>query len=207
MTRHDIYGRAHKALRAIMSETLVALGRANLAEDCEAREALARLEEMLAFCETHARLENEFIHRALEERRPDAACGLAREHAAQDAEIAQLREAARRLEPTLHRQVALFVARNFLHMEDEETHGNALLHEAFSDEEISAIERRLVGSRPAAEAMASLRWMLPAMSHPERVALLQGMRHAPPAVFEGALAVARSHLAPRDVQRLEEVLG
>ena len=207
MKRYDIYGRAHKALRALLADTLVAVARADLAEDCEAREAQARLEELLGFCEMHARLENDFIHRALEERRPDAACEFARDHAEQEEAIAQLRDAAARRDPTLHRQLALFAAENLLHMEDEETRGNGLLQEAFSDEEIREIERRLVASKPPADSMETLRWMLPAMNHPERVEMLRGMRAAPPAVFEGAVAVARANLGARDMRRLEDALG
>lgn len=206
MKRHDIYGRAHKALRALMADTMVALGRADLEDDCEARDAEARLAEMLAFCEAHARLENEFIHRALDERRPGASGAFAHEHARQAGDIEELRALAARRDPALHRRVAAFVAANLLHMEDEEACANALLHELFSDAELLAIERRLVASKPPGESMETLRWMLPAMSHPERVAMLRGMRQAPGGPFEAALAVARAHLPPREAQRLEEAV-
>ena len=202
MTRYDIYGRAHKALRALMADTLVAVGRADLADDCEAREAIARVEELLAACEGHARLENDFVHGALDARRPDASAVFAAEHAKQEAHIESLRDLAARRSPGLHRALAVFIAHNLLHMEDEETAGNAQLQALFTDEEIHAIERRLVGSKPPADSMATLRWMLPSLSHPERVALLAGMRSAPPAVLEGALALARTHLSPRDFERL-----
>ena len=207
MSRYDIYGRAHKALRAIMADTLVAVGRADLADDCEAREAAARVDDLLAFCEAHAKLENDFIHRALDERRPEASAAFAAEHAKQEAQIESLRDLAARRSPALHRALAVFIAGNLLHMEDEEIAGNAQLHALFTDDEIHAIERRLVASKPPAESMATLRWMLPAMNHPERVALLSGMRSAPPAVLEGAMAVAKSHLAPRDFERLARALA
>ena len=76
--RYDIYRRPHKALRALMAETLLALQRADPAQACEVREAQAQLDEMLAFCEAHAALENEFIHRPIEARREKASCRLAR---------------------------------------------------------------------------------------------------------------------------------
>ena len=206
MKRYDIYARPHKALRAMMADTMVALGRADTADDCEMREATARLEELLAFCEAHAALENEFVHRAIEARRPEASCIFAVEHAEQAGEIAELRELAASRHPRLHRRVALFVAKNLLHMEEEESGGNALLWELFSDAEIVAIERRLVASKAPDETMQALRWMLPAMTHAERVGMLSGLRAAPRPVFEGALAVARTHLAPKEMARLESAL-
>lgn len=207
MKRFDIYARPHKALRAAMAETLVAVGRADPADDCEMREALARLSELLALCEAHAQLENDFVHRAIDERRAEASCAFAAEHVQQAGEIAALRELALHRDPRLYRQLAAFVADNLRHMEDEETRANALLSELFTDEEIEAIERRLVASKAPGEMMEALRWMLPAMHHGERVALLGGMRAAPAAVFEAALAVARSHLPARDVAKLEGALA
>jgi len=207
MSRYDLYARAHKALRAMMADTLVAVGRADLGDDCEAREAIARLEELLDACEAHARLENAFVHAALDTRRAESSAAFAAEHAKQEAEIESLRDLAARRSPRLHRALAVFVAGNLLHMEDEETAGNAQLHALFTDEEIHAIERRLVASKPPAESMATLRWMLPSMNHPERVAMLSGMRAAPPAMLEGAMAIARTHLAPRDFERLSRALA
>jgi hypothetical protein len=204
VSRRDLYARPHKALRALMADTLVAIGRADPREECEVRDAHARLEEMLASCEKHAALENEFVHRALDAREDGAACRLAVEHLEHAQAIDELRAAARERRPDLYRRVAAFVGANLRHMDEEERHGNALLWRLFTDAELEAIESRLVASIPPGEKMQSLRWMLPALSHPERVELLQGLRHAPPAVYEGALALARMHLAAADFDRLAQ---
>lgn len=207
MSRHDIYRRPHKALRAWMADTLVALGRIDPGSDCEWREGIARLEELLASCEKHAAIENEFIHRAIDDRRSEASLELATAHVEHAAAIERLREAARRRDPMLQRRAAVFVADNLRHMEDEEAAGNALLHELFTDEELRAIEARIIASIAPGDAMQSLRWMLPALSHSERVALLQELRGAPPAVRQGAIAVAQSHLCAADFARLEAALA
>ena len=204
--RHDIYRRPHKAVRAMMAGSLTALQSADPGDECDMRDALAQLEEMLAFCEAHAALESAFVHREIEARSPGSACFLATEHAAQEREIEALRTLARERHPDLHRHLALFIADNLRHMEDEETRGNALLWAHFSDAEIVAIERRLVASKPPGETMQALRWMLPALNHRERVALMAGLRAAPPAMLAAALGVARTHLQPRDAARLEESL-
>ena len=205
--RHDLYARIHKALRAMMADTLVAIGRMDPDDDCEVRDAVARLEELLVFCTKHAAMENEFVHRAIEGRRVDASCALALDHHDLEAEIDELRAIARREPSRLYRRVAAFVAANLVHMEREEGEGNALLHELFTDAEIAAIEARLVASIDPGFKMQGLRWMIPAVHHSERVEMFEAMRDAPPAAREGALAIARSHLKGRDLERLEEALA
>lgn len=207
MMRHDLYRRPHKALRAWMSDTLVALGRVDPLDDCEVREGAERLEELMAFCEKHAAIENEFVHRAIEDRRKDASRALAIAHVGHAAAIEELRLAARRRDPMLHRRVAAFVADNLRHMEDEEGPGNALLWELFSDAELQEIEARIVASIAPGDAMQAMRWMLPALNHPERVALLEGFRRAPPGVLQGAMAVAQSHLRAVDFAKLDAALA
>lgn len=205
--RYDIYGRAHKALRAVMADTLVALGRMDPEDDCEVRDAHARLEEMLAFCEHHAAIENEYLHGEIERRREEGSCAFARAHHEQEGEIEALRELAAARSPLLYRRVALFVSANLAHMEDEESRGNELLWTLFSDDELQALEKRIVATRPADQAMQALRWMLPSVNHAQRVAMLGNMRAAPPAVFDAAMAVARTHLRAGELEKLEAELA
>lgn len=206
MSRVDLYARPHKALRAMMAETLVAIGQADPADDGEWREARSKLAELLALCEKHMQVENEQIHRAIDAKRQGAACALAAEHAEHAAAIEALRAASARAEPALYRRLAGFIAENLEHMEHEEREGNAILQALFTDAELEAIEQRIVASVPPAEKMQMLRWMLAAMSHPERVALMEDLRHAPGPVFEATMAVARTHLEPLATDRLEAAL-
>jgi hypothetical protein len=207
MRRRDLYLRPHKALRAMMADTMVALGSVDPADECEVREGHARLEELLAFCEKHALIENAFVHRALEERREGASAALAGDHVGHFAAIAQLREAAKARDAQLYRRVATFVAENLEHMEREERDGNALLRSLFSDAELDALEVRILASIPPDQAMHTLRWMLPALNHAERVAFFAGLAHAPSAVREAAFAVARTHLPSSAFARLEGALA
>src|SRR5262245_4509182 len=99
--RRDLYSRPHKALRALMADTLLALGRVDPSDECEVRDAQARVEEMLAFCEHHLAIEDEFVHRAMDAKRDGSACELATQHLEHVEAIAELREAARRNAPDL----------------------------------------------------------------------------------------------------------
>jgi hypothetical protein len=218
MSRYDIYRRVHKALRACLFDATLALGRADSQDDCEVRAALARLEELLAFCEMHLEHENAFIHRAMEARRPGSARRFVEDHVHHEAAIEALRAQSRELQAAkgegrdaalhrLYRAVAVFVAENLEHMEREEAENNAVLQSAYADAEIAAIERALVASLAPGAMMQALRWFFPAMSHGERVGMLAGMAQAPAAARAGAIGVARARLAPEEFARLEASLA
>ena len=108
----------------------------------------------------------------------------------------------------LYRQLDLFVADNFQHMQIEETDHNAVLRHGYTDSQLGALEQRIVASQPPAEAMNTLRWMVPALPASERLGLLRGMQAAAPApVFCAALDTVRPHLGAHDWNRLAEGLG
>jgi hypothetical protein len=218
-SRIDLYAGIHKALRALMADLVTSLGRMDPDDDADVNATLGRFLDGLALCEKHMRLEDEFLHPAIEARRPGATDGAAREHAGHVHEFEALRRAvasfleagapARRAAAhPLYLHAARWMADNILHMEHEETAHNAALHEAFSDAELLQIHARILASVPP-EAMAKyLRWILPATSHGERLAQLQGMRAgAPREAYEGALAIAREKLTPRDWQKLDAALA
>ncbi len=218
MSRRDLYAVVHKGLRAFLCDTLVAVGRVDPADACAVRETLAGLAELLAFCASHVRHENAFIHPAMESRRPGSAAACLEEHAHHEAAIEALRQLASevldappdaRAAPVrrLYRALAVFVADNLAHMEAEESLNNQVLWSAYTDAEIAGIEAALVGSLPPGQAMQGLRWMLPAAAPAEREAMLARMPSSPPAAREAALAVARAHLAERDYARLEGALA
>jgi len=215
MERHDIYARIHKGLRAFLGDTLVALGRMDPADACDVRDTLARLEELLAFCEGHLEAEDAFVHAAMEARRPGSALVRITEHIAHVREIEALRALAHEVGQApapanaraLYRRFATFAAENLEHMEHEESANNAVLWALFGDDEIRAIEARIVASHAPAESMQALRWMLPSINHGERLQILEGLRHAPAPVLQGALGLARAHLRATEVEKLDRDLA
>lgn len=217
--RPNLYANIHKALRLCMSDTLVQLGSADPGDEAEVQAALSATRDMLELFALHLEKENRFVHPALSACRPGSADRTADDHLGHEQVIALLREQAAVLQAApaaqrpaaadrLYRQLALFVHENLEHMDFEETHNMAVLWSACTDDEIMAIERAIVASIPPATMARYLRWMLPALPHPQRVQLLAGMREAaPPGAFEAAAAIARERLAARDWARLAEALG
>lgn len=217
--RMDLYGPIHKALRCFMADTLARLGRCDVADAAELADATAALRTLLAMMRGHLEHENDFLHAAIEARRPGASRHPADDHDEHREAIAALAaavdafeaapEAARpALQRRLYLKLARFVAENLEHMEMEETHVTALLRELYDDAELAAIHDRLVASLPPEEHAVAMRWMMAAVTHGERLGMLGAMREqAPPPVFDGVVSICRDVLAPRDWAKLAKALS
>ncbi len=218
-SRFDIYGPVHKALRAAMTDTLLAVGRMDAGDESETIATVARVRALLALARTHLEKEDEFLHPALEARRPGSSAAAAKDHTQHKHSLAALEELISRVESTpgpartaeanrLYRALALFVAENFEHMHIEETDHNATLWATYSDEELRAMHDALVASVKPQEAADVMRWMVPNIAPVERAGVLGDMqRKAPAQVFSGVLDLGRPHLAARDWDKLMRALA
>ena len=104
----------------------------------------------------------------------------------------------------LYHALSQFVAGNLVHMLLEEQAHNTVLWAHHSDEELLALHDELVASIPPEEMAVHFRWMLPSVSHVERVGMLQGMRQGmPPEVFASQLDMARPWLDARAWHKLK----
>ena len=217
--RYDIYAFVHKGLRTWMGELLNRLGRTDPTDAAEVGAALDSLRDLLAFCRSHIAHEDDFIHAAMEARRPGSAAHTASDHLAHETAIRELEGIVGSLEygpaatrtatlQRLYRAFAVFVAENLEHMSVEESHNNLVLWETHTDAEIMAIEHALVASIPPAEMMGTLRRMLPAMNALERAAMLGGMRQGMPAeAFGAVLTMLEPLLSPADWHKVDTALG
>lgn len=212
-TRIDLYASIHKALRSFMADTLSAVGRIDVDDAGERSAVLAQLRSLLQLLEHHASIEDEFIHPAMQARRPGSADGAAAEHRRQPAALDELRRLAEGVEraagqraaaaQALYRQLSLFIAENLAHMHEEETVNNAVLWAEYADDELAAIHDRIVASIGEQEMAQVIRWMVPSLTPHERAGLFGTLQaKAPAEVFQRLLEAARPHLAPRDWNRL-----
>lgn len=217
--RYDIYSGIHKAVRAFMFDTLLAVTRVDCNDAQDVEQVMKQVLDLAAFCEGHLMHENTFLHTAMEARRPGSSGTTEQDHAHHLEEIAQLVSLAMAVEQSeatariaaaadLRRYLSLFIADNLTHMNFEETANNTVLQSLYTDAELGAFEHAIVASLTPEEMVVALRWMIPAMSPAERADLLAGMReNAPPPAFEGALAIARTHLSLRDWDKLAHALA
>ena len=216
--RMDFYTPIHKALRAFMADTLTAVGRMDCGDDLEFAQVTQRVIELMDICRSHLQHENDFKHTAMEARAPGSAGVVAQEHVEHEHHIAHLAASVERLRALpagarpaaaaqLYRELAGFIAENFLHMNFEETRHNAVLWAHYSDAELMEIHDALVASIPPDEMMLVLRWMVPFLNPAERAGVLQGMRaNAPAPVFQAVLDTVRPHLTDREWEKLARAL-
>ncbi len=217
--RHDLYANIHKAVRASLTDALLAAGRLDTADAQELAATVAALRETLALCRDHLDTENALVHPALEARRPGSTRRIAGEHEDHAAAIAALVQQVNALAnapraerdaraAALYRDFALFVGENFVHMHTEETAHNAVLWDAYTDDELVALENTIKAHHAPAVMARALRWMLPAITPRDRAAMLSGLRAAAPAaVFDGVLALARAHVDAGGLRKLDAALA
>lgn len=212
--RYDIYAFIHKGLRAFMAHTLVRVGRLDAHDPAEVTEVSAEVQGLLDICRAHLRHENDVVHAAMEARAPGSTERIAHEHVEHLATIDALQRLLSAVPgdaaaaQALYRALSAFVAENFEHMQVEEGAHNAVLWATHSDEEIQALEHRIVSSLGPEESRLGMRWMLPHMTPAERAAMLAGMRQAAPAeAFDGVLSLIRPLLGGRDWRKLSVALG
>lgn len=217
--RVDLYVGIHKALRALMADTLLALGRMDSDDALEVAQVCQRVLTLLDCCASHLQHENRFVHAALEARAPGSSAVIAHEHGEHEQEIAQLASAVNGLLTcaaegraatvlALYRRLSLFIAHNFEHMHVEETAHNAVLWARYTDAELREIEAAIVASIPPEEMMGLVRWLVPFMNPAERTTMLAGMQaHAPASAFAAVLDTVRPHLSCAEWGKLARSLG
>ena len=217
--RADLYGPIHKALRAWMAHTLQRVGTMDVHDAEERVQVLDGVADLLQMLRNHLAHENDFLHTAIEARRPGGARHTADDHLVHGDAIANLEDevAALRvahdthgalLAARLYRHLAAFVGENLVHMQIEETQNNATLWALYSDAELGALHDRLVASIPPAEMAQVMRWMAVALSVQELAGMFGDMQtKAPPPAFEAMLDVARAQLDDRRWAQLARALG
>jgi hypothetical protein len=217
--RFDMYSGIHKALRAFMADTLLALGRMDPVDEADVEQATGRVLELVAVCAGHLQHENEFVHAAIEARAPGASAAVGHEHEDHLKHIAKLADLVAVLRAAgpesrgsaamrLYRELALFIAENFEHMHVEETAHNAVLWARYTDAELVAIHDALVASIPPQEMMAIARWLVPFQAPRDRVHLLADMRaKAPAPAFQAVLGLVQPHLTTKEWSKLTGALG
>jgi hypothetical protein len=217
--RHDIYLLVHKGLRAFMVEVLTRVGRIDVDDDAEVSEALAQTRGLLELCRAHLEKEERYIHPRMEARRPGSTARTTHDHEGHVQAFEQLErdvctveentELARAAAVTrLYRNLAVFIAENFVHMQTEETENNVILWATHSDAELMALQQAIVASLSPEQQAAFLRWMAPYLTPAERATLLGGLkRNAPTQVFGNILAMLKPYLDVRDWSKLMAALS
>jgi len=217
-TRLDLYREVHKGLRACMAHTLPEVGSLDTADEEDTRRVLGQVRELLELCRVHLMLEDTFLHPAMQARTPGSAATTLDDHAHHLEAFAELERAVLAVENApagreraahdLYGKLARFVADNYLHMQVEETHNNAILWANYTDAELLQLKERLLAAIAPDVKMAFMRWIAPSLTPAERADVVAAARIAmPPPAFAAVLGVLKSRLGARDWFKLQLALG
>jgi hypothetical protein len=218
ISRFDIYSTVHKGLRAFMTDTQVAVGRLDEVDE-NLPQVLEQVRSLIEICREHLFHENQFLHPAMEARRPGSACATASDHVEHEQAFESIEGDVLRVERksgaerrtallNLYRNLTLFVADKFKYMYTEECVNNEVLWDAYTDDELHQIHASLLAAVSSQAMRANLRWMLPCASHPERLEVLMGAQKTlPTPVFSTILQMIRPNLSNQDWNRLTEALS
>jgi hypothetical protein len=182
MQRIDLYAPVHKGLRATLCDTATLLGRTDFQARDESRAAAAAVARILRFLDEHAAHEDALVLPEILRHNAELHSELRSDHArieglqGEVAALAARLEAASAIERVslgarLHERMWGLVAEHARHMQVEETRANRVLHANATDEELLAIQGRIVGAIPPARMAEWMALILPAISAPERAAL------------------------------------
>ncbi len=211
---------AHKGQRLMFSTISTAAGTLDLGN----QEALTSLEnDIVAFREhmfLHASHEERFIHPLLSERIPGGANKLNEDHKdmhrqfdeivgcfgemkKKPLDFEKLQEVAQELYLAWNRFMAFYLT----HINYEEEHAMPELRKLCTYDELASVRGKILGGQDPKSMMYSLAMILPALSPTERfIVLSQGLKTAPPEMFQGALKIAEHVLSSEDWLSLKRML-
>lgn len=217
--RLDLYAAIHKALRNLLSDTLLRVGQLDVRDDAETAAVGEQVDAMLFLLAAHLNKENTYIHPAIEARLPGGANRTQADHQEHEealdslaADLQALRSTAGDARQTaadrLYRHLGLFTAENLQHMHVEETANNQALWASYTDDELHDIHAAILAGLSERERQVSMRWMLPALNPAERAAMLGGMRaQMPPQIFQGMLPMVQGLIGEPAWAKLSRDLG
>jgi hypothetical protein len=207
MNRPNLYRPIHKGLRSLLFETTALVARTDFADPAEADLAVGAVGLLLDLLDDHAEHEDRFTLPELNALAPPLAAQLEADHGRLEGLQAELRTllprartgdlSATEAGELLGRGLNLLVAEHLRHMDREETQAMAVFWAHRTDPELFAVEGKIRASIPPEKMARFARILLPALSTPERVAMLAAARAALPApAFAGLFALASEVLGP-----------
>lgn len=188
--RPSIYYAVHKGLRLGHARLLTAIGANNFNDERATSALMEEVRSFLRLLKCHLDGEERENHTAIEEREAGSSATAKDEHASHERSFAQLEvimkeigkapENRSLLGQSLYMRFARLFADDILHMEREETHMLSLLHRLFDDDELRALEGRVVSNIPPENLLGYMRLIMPAMNPHERRGILDDMRSGMP---------------------------
>lgn len=215
--RYNTFYLVHKALRAMLYETGIQLQRTDFNNDDEATSLIANITLVVDTFDKHAHNEDHFVFPAVEQYEPSVVDAFEQEHV-KDHELSnklrtlvkiydslQTNEEKIQLGSAMRKAFVDFLSFNLVHMAKEEDIINNLLWRYYSDEQIQAIEKKIIANQTPESTAVVWRWMLRGLSNEEITRWLAVVeKNAPTVVFNNLFAMAEKELPGFRFRQLTE---
>ena len=215
--RYNIFYQIHKGLRAMLYETAIELQRTDFNSADETDSVLKNITAIVDMFDRHAHTEDSLVFPAVAGYEPSIADAFEQEHV-KDHELTEklrtlilmfgslnMEEEKIQLGSALRRTFVEFIVFNLEHMAKEEDIINNLLWRYYSDEEILAMEQKIVSSQSPADVAFASQWMLRGLSNQEIVRWLKKVeKNAPEFVFNNLFGMAEKELPHHRFQQVVE---
>jgi Hemerythrin HHE cation binding domain len=219
MTRFNIFNQIHKALRAMLYDTSLTLQQTYFADADEAETAMEKVRQAVDIFDAHAGHEDHFVLPAIRQYEPSLVDAFELEHIKDHALSEKLRGLLTVYNHAIKTEVMIetgqaitrafidFMIFNLEHMANEETVLNKILWRYYSDEEIIAINQRIVAAIPQSELAVTSAWMMRGLSNTEISSWLKAVeKNAPQPVFTQLFSLAEKELPDNRFRKVLENL-
>ena len=216
--RVNIFNQIHKGLRALLYETSLLLQQTDFFHEEEMKAAVERVTLVADLFDDHAHHEDEFILPAIQEYEPSIVDPFEQEHETDGRLTRALKDslmAVQMASPLVRTEMANELTKTFVHfmvfnlehMSKEENILNKILWRYYSDDEILAIQKKILASLSPWSAATGSRWMMRGLNNPEIVRWLRSVEEsAPESVFQNLFATAEKELPEHRFRRVLETL-
>lgn len=213
----DLYRDIHKGIRTELFALTGEAGRIDPSDTCAVVALDAQVRSVVDFLVAHAEHEDGVIQPALEDRAPELADAIARDHASLEGRMDALRSlAAAAVDATdrraavheLYVELAAFTGAYLLHQDLEERVVGPALEVLVGVGGVIQLHEQILAAIPPQEMGEAVAIMLPAMNVDDRTEMLAGIRATAPAeAFAAMHGLARSVLTADDFRAVDARLA
>ncbi|UVI29215.1 hemerythrin domain-containing protein [Paenibacillus spongiae] len=218
--RFDLYAQVHKGIRLALSSLCYQAGSANCSDDEKVLAFVEEFRRVVVILEAHSRDEDAHLNESYNKYAPDTLLQLEEEHSGLELGLGKLTVLVDQLELNMQGPVGRrnawyqvgkalnrFTADYLIHLQREEGPGMTALWEHLSDEELKMLSQNIRSSIPPQTMAIFMHYIIPAISHEERVEMIGEMKlYAPKEAYAGVLGLAESRLDAMSWNRLKAAL-
>lgn len=210
--RYPIYESAHKALRNLFSQVLFKAGNTDYSDFAASELLFTQSEELFGLLKSHAHSENTYMLPLLAEKVREMA-----EHDEHDhVRLEALQEKAEnmlamikagttdpRFTHAYYRAIGDLYAEHLMHMLHEEEVTQEAFWQYFTDDELHGMVDNIIKNLKPEDSMKWFKYMIPALTQTERIAMLGGIKQAaPPQVLDAIFTTVGPYLVDNDYNSL-----